>query len=374
MVSGLIAVALMLLISNFSNDQLTFQNKAIADNQHLVSLFVDGQRRSLNTDLGTVGDVLNKFSIKLSHGDVVEPAIDNTIDQPSFNINVYRAVPAVVVDEGKRTVVLTGHRAPRQIALDAGLQLYPEDDITQGRVDDFSMNSGLGTQVDVIRAKPIQIILAGQIYNVRTQQTTARALFAEKGFKLEPKDAGDVDFDAPLQKGQRIIVNRFSQTIINQMEDIDFATQTQADPNQPIGYSATKQVGHIGKKLVHYVVNTKNGAETDRSVLDSKVIDQPIDTIIVRGTKVVLNNTDMGNDGWARLRFCEAGGDYTRNSGNGFYGAYQFEMGTWRSYAPAPYNNMYPSDAPSDVQDQAALALYQRRGAQPWPVCGRFLN
>ncbi len=374
MMSGLAAVALMLLISNFSNDQLTFQNKAIADNQHLVSLFVDGQRRSLTTDLNTVGDVLNKFSVKLDRGDVVEPAIDSTIDQPSFSINVYRAMSAVVVDEGKQIAVLTGHRAPRQIAIDAGLQLYPEDKVSQGRVDDFSVTSGLGVRVDVIRAKPIQIILAGQIYNVRTQQTTARALFAEKGFKLEPKDVSDVNFDAPLQKGQRIIVNRFSQTIINQMEDIDFATQTQADSNQPIGYSATKQVGHVGKKMVHYVVNTKNGVETDRSVLDSKVVDQPIDTIIVRGTKVVLNNADMGNDGWARLRFCESGGDYTSNTGNGFYGAYQFLKSTWRSYAPTPYNNMDPSDAPAEIQDQAAQALYRQRGAQPWPVCGRFLN
>src|SRR3954447_14212085 len=33
-------------------------------------------------------------------------------------------------------------------------------------------------------------------------------------------------------------------------------------------------------------------------------------------------------DVWARLRSCEAGGNYARNSGNGYYGAYQFSAST----------------------------------------------
>ena len=35
-------------------------------------------------------------------------------------------------------------------------------------------------------------------------------------------------------------------------------------------------------------------------------------------------------DVWARLRHCESGGNYTINTGNGFYGAYQFLPRTWR--------------------------------------------
>ena len=364
----------MLFTVNLSNDQLTFQNRAVADNQHVVNLSVDGQKRSITTSANTVSDVLSKFKVSLAKGDVVEPAIDTTIDQPTYNINVYRAMPSTVIDEGRRINVMTGHRAARQIAADAGLQLYPEDIANLSRVDNFLEDDSVGPRVEIIRAKPVQIVLAGQIYNVRTQKTTARELFNERGFTLEPKDVVDVNFDAQLQKGQRIIINRFSQTLVNQMEEIDFDSQTVADPNQPIGYSATKQVGRAGKKMVSYVIEMKDGAEIGRKVLNSTPVEQPVNTIIVRGTKVVMNNSDMGNDGWARLRFCESGGDYTRNSGNGFYGAYQFEMGTWRGYAPGDYKNMLPSQAPPEVQDQAAQALYARRGAQPWPVCGRFLN
>ena len=61
---------------------------------------------------------------------------------------------------------------------------------------------------------------------------------------------------------------------------------------------------------------------------------------------------------WQRLRNCEAGGRYDRNSGNGYYGAYQFSAGTWRSLG---YKGL-PHQAPAEVQDEAARKLQKRGG------------
>lgn len=80
--------------------------------------------------------------------------------------------------------------------------------------------------------------------------------------------------------------------------------------------------------------------------------------------------TDPGEAAWERLRFCESGGVYSINTGNGFYGAYQFDRQTWESMG----GTGLPSDAPYWEQDLRAKALYQARGAQPWPLCGRFLG
>ena len=79
---------------------------------------------------------------------------------------------------------------------------------------------------------------------------------------------------------------------------------------------------------------------------------------------------DPGEAAWERLRFCESGGVYTTNTGNGFYGAYQFDQQTWESMG----GSGRPSDAPYWEQDIRAKALFWARGAQPWPVCGRFLQ
>ena len=73
---------------------------------------------------------------------------------------------------------------------------------------------------------------------------------------------------------------------------------------------------------------------------------------------------------WQRLRNCEAGGRYKANSGNGYYGAYQFSAGTWRSLG---FSGL-PHQAPPEVQDQAARKLQARSGWGQWPACSRRIG
>jgi len=75
-------------------------------------------------------------------------------------------------------------------------------------------------------------------------------------------------------------------------------------------------------------------------------------------------------DVWARLRACESGGNYRINTGNGFYGAYQFAAGTWHGLG---YSGL-PHQAPPEVQDAAAQRLQARSGWGQWPSCSRRLG
>ncbi len=73
---------------------------------------------------------------------------------------------------------------------------------------------------------------------------------------------------------------------------------------------------------------------------------------------------------WARLRQCESGGNYSDDTGNGYYGAYQFSLATWHGVG---YSGL-PSSAPPAVQDQAAQKLQARSGWGQWPACSRRLG
>lgn len=75
-------------------------------------------------------------------------------------------------------------------------------------------------------------------------------------------------------------------------------------------------------------------------------------------------------DTWAKLRACESSGNYAANTGNGFYGAYQFDARTWHGLG---YSGV-ASQAPPAEQDQAAQRLYQSRGWEPWPSCSAKLG
>lgn len=73
---------------------------------------------------------------------------------------------------------------------------------------------------------------------------------------------------------------------------------------------------------------------------------------------------------WAELRDCESGGDYAEDSGNGYYGAYQFALSTWEGLG---FSGL-PSDAPPAVQDEAARELQARSGWGQWPACAAELG
>jgi hypothetical protein len=73
---------------------------------------------------------------------------------------------------------------------------------------------------------------------------------------------------------------------------------------------------------------------------------------------------------FALLRQCEAGGNYATNTGNGYYGAYQYNIGTWANYG----GFARPDLAPPAVQDAKARETQARRGWSPWPACARKLG
>jgi Transglycosylase-like domain len=73
---------------------------------------------------------------------------------------------------------------------------------------------------------------------------------------------------------------------------------------------------------------------------------------------------------WAELRECESGDNYAIDTGNGYYGAYQFSASTW---AALGYPGL-PNQAPPAVQDQAAQRLEAMSGWGPWPGCSAKLG
>jgi hypothetical protein len=73
---------------------------------------------------------------------------------------------------------------------------------------------------------------------------------------------------------------------------------------------------------------------------------------------------------WHELRQCESGNDYATNTGNGYYGAYQFLPSTWRAIG---YSGM-PNTASVDVQNSAASVLEALYGWNAWPQCATALG
>ena len=79
---------------------------------------------------------------------------------------------------------------------------------------------------------------------------------------------------------------------------------------------------------------------------------------------------EVGDDVWAQLAQCESGGRPETNTGNGFYGMYQFTLETWQSLG----GTGYPHEADAATQTAMAKKLQAQSGWGQWPGCADKLG
>ncbi|MGW6059477.1 transglycosylase family protein [Streptomyces sp. NPDC055189] len=71
---------------------------------------------------------------------------------------------------------------------------------------------------------------------------------------------------------------------------------------------------------------------------------------------------------WDRIAQCESGGNWSINTGNGYYGGLQFSASTWRAYGGGAYAPT--ADRASKAQQIAVASKVQRaQGWGAWPSC-----
>lgn len=68
---------------------------------------------------------------------------------------------------------------------------------------------------------------------------------------------------------------------------------------------------------------------------------------------------------WDQLAQCESGGNWSINTGNGFYGGLQFTVSSWQAVG----GSGLPSDASREEQIMRAEKLLAMQGWGAWPAC-----
>jgi len=76
---------------------------------------------------------------------------------------------------------------------------------------------------------------------------------------------------------------------------------------------------------------------------------------------------------WSGVAQCESGGNWSINTGNGFYGGLQFTQSTWNAYGGQAYASRADL-APASAQIAVAEKVLQGQGIGAWPVCGKRLG
>jgi resuscitation-promoting factor RpfA len=70
---------------------------------------------------------------------------------------------------------------------------------------------------------------------------------------------------------------------------------------------------------------------------------------------------------WDAIAQCESGGNWSINTGNGYYGGLQFSLSTWRANG----GSGNPANATREEQIAVAERVLITQGIDAWPVCGK---
>ena len=354
-----VAGSVSVLLMNAAMAQGTEPDPQPTSDERLISLHDRGVERTILTKARTVREALKAAQVDIAEGqDVVEPGLDEELIATKYNVNIYRARPVTIIDGALRQRVITAHQTPKQIAKVANITLYPEDKVVAHSGD--LLVHGADTVFEIDRATSVSLTLYGKQTEVRTHMATVGELLKEKNITLGKDDTLSLPASAPITNGMQIELWRNGTQTVSVDEEIGFTTEKIQDANRDPSYHEVKERGENGKKTVTYEIEMRNGVEISRKEIASVTAKEPKKQVEVVGAKFTYTGGPLSEAQIQALGMCESGMTATRNSGNGFYGAFQFMPSTWRTVAPAPYNQGMPHEAPLEAQKQAVQNLLSR--------------
>ncbi len=351
---------------------------AFVGNNKTITLNVDGKVSSVQTFGGTVAEVVKGAAVDLKSTDRVTPSVDSHVrDGSVINVNLAKAVK-VSLDGAERTITTT---APTVEGLVSELGVASASELSVPKDAQLAVT---GSFLAISTPKTVSVVADGTAKPTITTAATVGEVLKEAGLALGAGDRTSQPGNAPVVNDMVIKVSRVdaSQTA-DATETVPFETLTSESAAMFKGEKKVTQAGVAGTTLKSFKLVMVDGREASRTLVSETVQAPPVTEKVSVGTKEkpkpaaaapAAGNTGaaapaMMNAGmWDKIAQCESGGNWSINTGNGYYGGLQFDVRTWLgsgggAYAPNA------SQASKAQQIDIANRVYAQRGLQPWG-CG----
>ncbi|WP_410555804.1 ubiquitin-like domain-containing protein [Arthrobacter globiformis] len=350
---------------------------AFVGSNKTVTLNVDGKVSSVQTFGGTVEQVVKSANVELHPADRVSPALDTSVENGSvINVNMAKAVK-VSLDGAEKTVSTTAQDVG---GLVTQLGVASSSELSVPKSAQLAVD---GSFVAISTPKTVSIIADGKAKKTTTTAANVGEVLKDAGIRLAAADRTSQPAHAPVVNNMVIKVSRVTGKTATVTEEVAFQSLSTDSATLPKGEEKVTQEGVPGETTLTYKLVLVDGREASRTLVSKTTTREPVTEKITVGTKEAPKpaaaEAGGGNTGaaapammnvgmWDKIAQCESGGNWSINSGNGYYGGLQFDIQTWigaggGAYAPNA------SQASKAQQIDIANRIYAERGLQPWG-CG----
>jgi uncharacterized protein YabE (DUF348 family) len=346
---------------------------AYATFDNTVTLSVDGKAESLHTFSDTVGEVLADQNIELGSHDVVAPSASSPVEDGSEIAVRFGRQLTVTIDGVQRevwTTALSVDEALDELGIRAaGAELSVSRSLGIGR---------RGLEFEVRTPKDLTVVADGESTPVTTTGLTVREALEDAGITLAKLDRVSPDLEEQITDGLTLTVKRVVAERRTLTVTVEHKVTRKNDGSLYEGETKVDVEGRDGKieKLVEVMI--VDGKEGKPRVLSEETVRAAVTEVVLVGTKERPAPPEpppappsAGSGVWDQLAQCESGGNWSINTGNGYYGGLQFSLGTWQAYG----GSGYPHENSKAEQIRIATKVRDARGGYgDWPACAAKLG
>ncbi|WP_281178314.1 resuscitation-promoting factor [Nocardioides jensenii] len=336
-----------------------------------ITLSLDGETKTIHSTGSTVADVLHDEGIEVGDHDVVLPGPDEKVNEGT-RISVQFGRPLELTVDGTASTYWVHSDSVEEALAEIGKR-FTAADLSASRGAPISRG---GLALEVVTPKKLTIkVGAGKRLTKNIAGFTVADVLKRLEVNVDKFDIVKPALRTEVKEGTKITVTKV-RVVKKHVSDetIEFDTTEQSDSSMYDDESETVREGVNGLRDVTYRLEYRNGQLFATKVLNADVTKQPTDEIVKVGTKdrpEPAANFAGGNTVWDALAQCESGGNWAINTGNGYYGGLQFNLGTWQSYG----GSGLPSDNSRETQIAIATKVRDASGGYgAWPACSASLG
>jgi len=334
---------------------------------------VNGVSTHVNTFGHTVADALSAAHVTIGAHDTVIPATSNSLADGQ-TITVLQPHQLTVTLNGKKTTLWTMSstvgQALQEAGISANLALSVNRSLTLGR-----------QPLSIVGETPktITLVAGGKSRSVDTAADTVNDLLVQLGITLNHNDQLTPSASTAVTEGMTVTVKRVTTKTEVVGASVAFTTVKTNDSSLAKGTTKVTTKGKDGVAAQTWTLTLVDGSQTGKSLTSQTVTTAPVAEQEKVGTKASVSASSVGGGStaglnlaneamWDRIAQCESTGNWSINSGNGYYGGLQFNIQTWDSVGGQQFASR-PDLATKAEQITVANRLYAQRGLQPWQ-CG----
>ena len=355
-----------------------------------VTLSIDGKTSSAHVFATTVGDVLAKKDIKVGAHDVVAPGLATPVTDGQRIVVRYGRELTVTLD-GKTTHYWTTATTVEAALRDVGLRNVDGATLSASRSQPLG-RAGLAMSIN--HPKTVTVTVDKKTKTYDTMAGNVVQLLSLQGITVHGLDRVKPGIVAPLTDGMKIAIARVAEKKVVTNAALAFGTTRKSTSTLYQGQTRTVTAGRSGNVRTDTLETWVDGKRESVKVVKKAVTAKPVNAVLMVGTKarpvvsapapapspsrstpppaprsagntsgagINLANAAM----WDRIAQCESGGNWSINTGNGYYGGLQFDYGTWLGAGGGDFAGR--ADLASRAEQiTVANRVYASRGLSPW--------